>query len=48
MKEKKKTPYVEPSMETLLIKGSDVIVTSPVSDSDGESWGENIPQGGWI
>ena len=46
MKSKERKTYVEPSMETVMLKGSDVIVTSPVSDEDGE-WNENIPSGGW-
>ena len=47
MGNKKKTQYTEPSIETVLLKGSDVIVTSPVSDDD-EDWGDNTPSGGWV
>ena len=45
--DKKRLPYAEPSMETVLLKGSDIIVTSNVADSDGEKWDENIPSNGW-
>ena len=48
MNSKEKKPYTEPRMETLFIKGSDVIVTSPVSGGDEENWNDNIPSNGWV
>lgn len=47
MKKNRKIPYAEPSMETVLLKGSDIIVTSTTDDGEGGKWDDDLPQGGW-
>ena len=45
---KKKLPYDEPSMETVMLNGFDIVTSSPTSGEPEDGWGGNTPSGGWV
>ena len=48
MKSKEKKPYLEPSMDTVLLIGSDIVTASSATDGSEEKWDEKTPSGGWV